>query len=95
MSIGPITGANQNSDNYWKRVKRTFDERKLCDPEFKTIYMDHGEKAMANHWAIVQAACSKWHGIVKEVEFRPESSAAVERKVTPFRSPMDCSLVFG
>ena len=52
-------------------------------------------KAMVNHWAVVQAACSKWHGIVKEVERLPESGADFERQVTLFRSPMDCSLVFG
>ena len=75
-------------------MKRSFDERKLCDPEFKKIYMDRGEKAMANHWVIVQAACSKWHGIVEEVECCPKSGADVEHQVTPFWSPMDCSLVF-
>ena len=60
---------------------------KLCDPEFKTVYMERGEKAMANHWGIIQEACSKWHGIIEEVAARPESGADVERQVTPFQSP--------
>ena len=81
---------NQNSDNYWKRLKTSFDERKLCDPDFNTIHMERGEKAMANHSAIIQQVCSKWHGIQEEVLARPESGANVERQVSSYSS---CSIV--
>jgi hypothetical protein len=79
VSIDPITGANQNADTYWRRVKMVFDERKMVDLEFSSIHMDHGDKAMANHWATIQQACNKWHGIQEEVMARPESGANIER----------------
>ncbi|KAE8773129.1 hypothetical protein D1007_54773 [Hordeum vulgare] len=44
-----------------------FDERKLVDPDFANIHIDRGNKAMANHWAAIQAACNKSHGIVEEM----------------------------
>ncbi|CAM0870831.1 unnamed protein product [Alopecurus aequalis] len=81
ISIDAITGANQNSDNYWRRVKTAFDERKLVDPEFAGVHTEHGEKAMANHWAVIQKACNKWHSIQKEVVTRPESGANIERQM--------------
>ncbi|CAM0871607.1 unnamed protein product [Alopecurus aequalis] len=81
VSIDPITGANQNSDNYWRRVKTAFKERKLVDPEFAGLHTDHGEKAMANHWAVIQQACNKWHDIQEEVAARPESGANIERQM--------------
>ncbi|KAE8784763.1 putative methionyl-tRNA synthetase [Hordeum vulgare] len=49
VSINLISGANQNSNTYWSRIKTTFDERKLVDPDFARIHMYRDEKAMANH----------------------------------------------
>jgi hypothetical protein len=54
-----ITGANQNFDTYWQRVKLAFDERKIVDPYFNKTVMIRGGKAMATHWGIMQAACSR------------------------------------
>jgi hypothetical protein len=56
-----ITDANQNFDTYWQRVKMAFDERKIVDSYFNKTVMVHSEKAMATHWGIMQAACSRWH----------------------------------
>ena len=47
-SIDPVSGANQNTNTYWRRIKSAFEERKLLDPYFTTIYMQRGEKAMSN-----------------------------------------------
>ncbi|KAE8803243.1 putative methionyl-tRNA synthetase [Hordeum vulgare] len=49
INIEPITGVNQNSNTYWSRIKTVLNERKLVDPDFASIHMDRGEKAMANH----------------------------------------------
>ncbi|KAE8814512.1 putative methionyl-tRNA synthetase [Hordeum vulgare] len=49
-SVDPIICANQNTHTYWGRIKTTFDERKLVDPDFANIHMDHDEKAMSNRW---------------------------------------------
>ncbi|KAE8783142.1 putative methionyl-tRNA synthetase [Hordeum vulgare] len=81
ISIDPITGMNQNTDMYWGRFKTAFDERKVVDPDFVNIHMDRCEKAMSNHWSVIQTACNKWHGIVEEVAARPESGANVEGQV--------------
>jgi hypothetical protein len=63
VSMNGITDANQNFDTYWQRVKMAFDERKIVDPYFNKTVMVRGEKAMATHWGVMQAACSRWHGI--------------------------------
>ncbi|KAE8811295.1 putative methionyl-tRNA synthetase [Hordeum vulgare] len=67
VSIDPFTVTNQNTDTYWWRIKTAFDERKLVDPDFANIHMDRGDKAMANHWATIQTAYNKWHGIIEMV----------------------------
>jgi hypothetical protein len=56
ISMNGITGANQNFDTYWQRVKLAFDERKIVDPYFNKTVMVRGEKAMAMHWGIMQVA---------------------------------------
>jgi hypothetical protein len=48
VSIDPISGANQNSDTNWARVKVAFDERKLLNPDFNKVHMDHNESGMSN-----------------------------------------------
>ncbi|KAE8769679.1 putative methionyl-tRNA synthetase [Hordeum vulgare] len=68
----------ENIDTYWGRIKMTFDERKLVDPDFFNIHMDRGEMALSNHSSMIQTACNKWYGIVDEVAAHPESSANVE-----------------
>ncbi|KAE8797369.1 putative methionyl-tRNA synthetase [Hordeum vulgare] len=78
VNIDPITGTNQNTDTYWGRIKTVFDERKLVDPDFANIHMDRSDKAMMNHWATIQTAYNKWHGIVEEVVARPESGANID-----------------
>ena len=82
MDRGEKAVTNHNSENYWARVKSAFDERKMCDPEFNTVHMDHGEKAIMNHWATVQKDCNKWHGIQEEVDRRAVSGENFERKVS-------------
>ena len=86
VSLDPIVGANQNMDHYWKRVKTTYDERWIIDPEYSMIATEHGEKAMANYWAIIQHASNKWHGIQKEVQNRPKSGSNYAMEVR-FLSP--------
>ena len=67
MSIDPFTGANQNAESYWKRVKAAFDERRLLDPYFKALTADRNVSAMSHHWHMIQHACNKWHDVVEEV----------------------------
>jgi hypothetical protein len=81
VSMNGITGANQNFDTYWQRVKLVFDKRKIVDPYFNKTVMVRGEKAMVMHWGIMQAACSRWHGIQEEIADHPVSGADFECKV--------------
>jgi hypothetical protein len=81
VSMNGITGANQNFDTYWQRVKLAFDERKIVDPYFTKMVMVRGEKAMATHWGIMRAACSRWHDIQEEIADRPVSGADFACKV--------------
>ncbi|KAE8820957.1 putative methionyl-tRNA synthetase [Hordeum vulgare] len=53
MRIDPIIGGNQNTNTYWGRIKTTFDERKLVEPDFVNIHMVCGEKAMSNCWSMI------------------------------------------
>jgi hypothetical protein len=48
VSIDPISGANQNSDTYWERVKVSFDECKLMDSTFNKIHMDRNPFVMSH-----------------------------------------------
>jgi hypothetical protein len=81
VSMNGVTGANQNFDTYLQWVKTAFDEHKLVDPYFNKTVMVRGEKAMATHWRIMQAACNKWHDIQEEIADRPISGANFETKV--------------
>ncbi|KAE8797080.1 Protein argonaute 1A [Hordeum vulgare] len=78
VNIDPITDVNQNIDTYCGRIKTVFHERKIVDPDFVNIHMDRGEKAMSNHWSVIQTDCNMWHGIVEEVAARPETGTNIE-----------------
>ncbi|KAE8805821.1 putative methionyl-tRNA synthetase [Hordeum vulgare] len=49
-----ITGAYQNTETYWRRIKTTFDERKLVEPEFVGIHMERGDQPLDEHPTRVQ-----------------------------------------
>jgi hypothetical protein len=86
VSIDPISGANQNSDTYWERVKVALDERKLMDSAFNKIHMDHNPSGMSHHWGLIQQACNKWHGIQQKVMDHQESGTSIEDLVS--RAPL-------
>ncbi|CAM0954569.1 unnamed protein product [Alopecurus aequalis] len=65
-------------------VKKSYEERRMLDPEFALCVLDRGEKAMANHWAAIQQACNKWHGIQEEVRNQTQSGSNVEQRVMVF-----------
>ena len=67
--------AYQNSERYWHRIKVEYDERRLMNKDFMAITTQRGDKALQNHWGIIQQHCSKWHGIQEEIAHRPESGA--------------------
>jgi hypothetical protein len=92
VSMNGITGANQNFDTYWQRVKTVFDERKIVDPYFNKTVIVRGEKAMAMHWGIMQATCNKWHDIQEEIADRPVSGADFETKVCLLAFSVDIGL---
>jgi hypothetical protein len=77
--MNDITGANQNYETYWQRVKLAFDERKIIDPNFNKTVMVRGDKAMGTHWGIIQTTRSKCHNIQEEIESRPESGTTFRR----------------
>jgi hypothetical protein len=89
VSMNGITGANQNYDTYWQRVKLAFDERKIVDPYFNKTVMIRGEKAMGTHWGIMQVACSRWNGIQEEIKARLVSGADFEAKVCSLAISVD------
>jgi hypothetical protein len=70
--------------DFARKCSFTFDERKLVDPYFNKTAMVRGEKVMATHWGIMQAACNKWHGMQEEITDRPISGADFETKVLAF-----------
>jgi hypothetical protein len=82
VSIDPISGANQNFNTYWERVKVAFDERKLLDSDFNKVHMDRNVSGMSHQWGTIQAACNKWHGIQQEIMERPDSGTNIEDLVS-------------
>jgi hypothetical protein len=82
VSIDPISGANQNCDTYWERVKVAFDVRKLMDSTFNKIHMDCKPSGMSHRWGIIQQAFNKWHGIQQEVMDPEESGTSIEDLVS-------------
>jgi hypothetical protein len=95
VSIDPFTGANQSSDAYWLCIKAAYNERRLLDPYFKDCYHECNDSTMSHCWHIIQHACNKWHGVVKEVHRVHVSGTNFEDQVSELAvSIVHHSLVF-
>jgi hypothetical protein len=67
VSFCPITGANQTSDKYYKRLLDQFNERKNYG-DYATIHMIRNEGALSHRSNIINVACSKFHGYFEKVK---------------------------
>ncbi|CAM0870852.1 unnamed protein product [Alopecurus aequalis] len=76
----------------WKTT--AYDERRMIDPDFAACVTERGQKAMANHWANIQAACNKWHGIEEEVAMRPKSDANREMELEAYKNDENADFKF-
>jgi hypothetical protein len=81
------TGANQNAESYWKRVKAAFDECRLLDPYFKAMTTDRNVSAISHRWHMIQHACNKWYEVVEEVHRVHVSGTNFEDQVLSPLSP--------
>jgi hypothetical protein len=92
VSIDPFTGANQNNDTYWKRVKAAYEERRQMDPYFQGLDKERNDSAMSHRWAVIQHACNKWHDVQEEVRRVHVSGTNAEDQVRTTRRPSLCML---
>ncbi|KAI4980216.1 hypothetical protein ZWY2020_020701 [Hordeum vulgare] len=72
-----ITGSNQTSDSYWKRILFEFDECKYQAPYIQVV-MDRNQSALAHRWATIQKSVNKFQGAFENITARPESGKTVK-----------------
>jgi hypothetical protein len=82
VSFFPITGANQSSDKYYKRILDSFNQKKNYG-EYATMHMIRNEGTLSHRWNIIKAVVSKFHGYYAKITRRKDSGSTMVDWVLP------------
>jgi hypothetical protein len=76
VSLDPITGANQTSGKYYKRIMDKFSERRHFG-EYAKIHMIWNKGAISHRWAFIKATCNKFYGCLEMIRNKKQSGASM------------------
>ena len=80
VGLDPITGAQQTSKGYWKRIHDEFQERRF-KADYAKMHMIRGQGACQHRWGLIQAACNLFHGYLEKIRRRKASGKMLSDQV--------------